>query len=207
MKKNRHRKGLRRRIYLWLFPLLLLTVGLMVYQVRFAMSVNRTVESVADEDFQAVNAMKRGTETMERIRMRTSAGIPFGDSLETLRGVHETLGELSSRNGNLPPRYAGMVKRMGTLISVLEELEQKPGMTGTDVARIELLVESTSGELSSIMVQTSEQMSDSFRELRQKTVRSYAVMGVGSALSFLLAFLIATRLSFKIARRSICFLK
>ena len=172
----------------------------MVYQVRFAMSVNRTVASVADEDFRAVNLMKRGTELVERIRMRSTAGIPYDYSLEDLARVCDELNSLAERNENLPPRFVGMLMHLESLIGVLEEIAEKPGMTGTDIARIQLLIERVSDELSTVMVQTSENMAEAFRELRQKTVHSYAVMGVGSAMSFLLAFLIATRLSFKIAR-------
>ena len=197
---SRKHRRLRTRIYLWLFPLLLVTVVLTIHQVFFAMSVNRTVRSVADEEFQVVEWLQDAIKHMESIHLRCSAGVTYDDSLKLLRADHEHLSSFVDGTRKLPPRYEQSLVKLGELISVLQQTSEKKGWTSSDQARIEILINSRLDDISGLMVQLSEQMSAAFRELRGKTVHSYLVMGIGSMLAVVLAFAISRQLSIRIAR-------
>ena len=197
---RRHKKSLRNRIYLWVFPLLLVTVILTVHQVIFARSVNDAIRSVADDEFQAITCMKRVMKQLESIRLRASAGVEYADRLELLRQDLLILKTVIEDDENLPPMYEGGIKRLEQLMTALETISLKKSQTSSDVARLEMLIDSRLNDLSIMSLQLSEQMSDAFQKLRKMTVQSIAVMGVGSVIAFLLTFVISTRLSFKIAR-------
>lgn len=190
---------LRVRIYLWLSPLLVLTIGLTLHQVYFARSVNRSIQLVADEEFQVAHVLKQTIQHLESVRLRVSADIAFADHLELLASDLDLLSALPSKNSTLPPRFPGILDRFEALLGILQQHQQKAARTGTDLARIEMLITQLLNDFASLSVQASEQLSISYQELRKAAVQSYVIMGVGSAIAVILAFAISTLISRRIA--------
>lgn len=190
---NRHR--LRNRIYLGIFPLLLLMLGMVVFMISVTADLSTQARGVAGEQRQVQNLAYSIRESLHVLDLSGDDPEEVDAEIDTLRGKVRQLRETLVKLSRLEKRLSSHLVRIDRFETKLSAIRDRSEGTELDREKLRTLVQDWLVEMDDLLQGFMEQDEEAILSIQERTTEAFFILTVLMVLAACLGLYVSFQLS------------
>ena len=189
------RSRLRNNIYVGVFPMLILMLGLIAYIVVVTRNANQTIQGVSSDQYEALSLLSNLQRHLLVIEQRAESGKSFESSVDNLRRDLQTLTAVSLHSETLDELLKPLLERMEVMAYGMGEFDDKGRLPAEGLESLRSKLDNRMFALTQMQTDLSSRITNTSQYYQKIARKTYIILGSGMTLAVFIALFISRKLS------------